>query len=184
MSGGSREIAAKPRGQERWRVSSSRERPGSSGCTSPGGSSNEEKTSWVDSLSPYYDVGLKERRLALLREQPRFAFERVDLADRAAAAALFRAARADRVVHLAAQPGVRHSIEDPHAYVDANVTAFLDVLEGCRRHPVRHLVYASSSSVYGGNTKVPFSIADRVDRRSPSASCAHGWTRAGSSACT
>jgi UDP-glucuronate 4-epimerase len=117
----------------------------------------------VDSLSPYYDVGLKERRLALLREQPRFAFERVDLADRAAAAALFRAARADRVVHLAAQPGVRHSIEDPHAYVDANVTAFLDVLEGCRHHSVRHLVYASSSSVYGGNTKVPFSIADRVD---------------------
>ncbi len=118
----------------------------------------------VDSLTPYYDVSLKERRLALLGAYPGFSFERADLADRAAAESLFRRARADRVVHLAAQPGVRHSLEDPHAYVDSNVTGFLNVLEGCRHEPVRHLVYASSSSVYGGNTKVPFSVADRVDR--------------------
>jgi UDP-glucuronate 4-epimerase len=118
----------------------------------------------IDSLTPYYDVSLKERRLALLGEHPRFAFERVDLAEREAARDVFRAARADRVVHLAAQPGVRYSLEHPHAYVDSNVTGFLNVLEGCRHHPVRHLVYASSSSVYGGNTKTPFSEADPVDR--------------------
>jgi UDP-glucuronate 4-epimerase len=118
----------------------------------------------VDSLTPYYDVSLKERRVALLREQPGFAFERVDLAQREAAKDLLRAARADRVVHLAAQPGVRYSLEAPHAYVDANITGFLNVLEACRHTPVRHLVYASSSSVYGANTKVPFSVADRADR--------------------
>jgi UDP-glucuronate 4-epimerase len=118
----------------------------------------------VDSLTPYYDVSLKERRLALLGEHPGFAFERVDLAHRQAAEGLFRRARADRVVHLAAQPGVRHSLEDPHAYVDSNITGFLNVLEGCRQHPVRHLVYASSSSVYGGNIKIPFSVTDAVDR--------------------
>lgn len=118
----------------------------------------------VDALTPYYDVSLKRRRLALLERHPGFAFERVDLAERATAGDVFRSAGADRVVHLAAQPGVRHSLDHPHAYVDSNVTAFLNVLEGCRHHPVRHLVYASSSSVYGGNTKVPFSESDPVER--------------------
>lgn len=118
----------------------------------------------VDSLTPYYDVSLKERRLALLRGHPRFSFERVDLAEREAASDLFRTARAERVVHLAAQPGVRYSLDHPHAYVDSNVTGFLNVLEGCRHRPVRHLVYASSSSVYGGNTKTPFSESDPVER--------------------
>jgi len=117
----------------------------------------------VDSLTPYYDVTLKRSRLALLEAERGFAFEQVDLADRAGAERLFATARADAVVHLAAQPGVRYSLENPHAYIDANVTAFLCVLEGCRHHPVRHLVYASSSSVYGGNTKVPFSVSDNVD---------------------
>ena len=118
----------------------------------------------VDSLSPYYDVALKRGRLALLEAERGFAFEQLDLADRGRAERLFATARADAVVHLAAQPGVRYSLENPHAYIDANVTAFLCVLEGCRHHPVRHLVYASSSSIYGGNTKVPFSVSDNVDR--------------------
>ena len=118
----------------------------------------------VDALTPYYDVSLKARRVALLRAYPRFTFELVDLADREAAQDLFRTAGSDRVVHLAAQPGVRYSLDDPHAYVESNVMGFLNVLEGCRHHPVRHLVYASSSSVYGGNTKTPFAEADRVDR--------------------
>jgi UDP-glucuronate 4-epimerase len=118
----------------------------------------------VDSLTPYYDVHLKESRLALLQQHPRFTFERLDLADRVGTAKLFASAGADRVIHLAAQPGVRYSLENPHAYLDANISAFLNVLEGCRFHPVRHLVYASSSSVYGGNTKIPFAVEDNVDR--------------------
>ncbi|GAO03358.1 NAD-dependent epimerase [Anaeromyxobacter sp. PSR-1] len=117
----------------------------------------------VDSMVPYYDVRLKEARLAQLTGRPGFTFERLDLADRDATARLFERARFGAVVHLAAQPGVRYSLVNPHAYVDANVTGFLDVLEGCRHHPVRHLVYASSSSVYGGNTKVPFAVTDNVD---------------------
>ncbi|ACL63602.1 NAD-dependent epimerase/dehydratase [Anaeromyxobacter dehalogenans 2CP-1] len=117
----------------------------------------------VDSMVPYYDVRLKEARLAQLTGRPGFTFERLDLADREATSRLFERGGFGAVVHLAAQPGVRYSLENPHAYVDANVTGFLDVLEGCRRHPVRHLVYASSSSVYGGNTKVPFAVTDNVD---------------------
>lgn len=118
----------------------------------------------VDALTPYYDVSLKERRLSVLLKHARFAFERADLAERDAAAGVFRAAGADRVVHLAAQPGVRYSLDHPHTYIGSNVTGFLNVLEGCRAHPVRHLVYASSSSVYGGNAKTPFSEADPVER--------------------
>ena len=118
----------------------------------------------VDSLSAYYDVSLKERRLAVLARDPGFAFERVDLSDQASAEALFRRAEADAIVHLAAQPGVRHSVDAPHACVGANVNGFLNVLEGCRRRPVRHLVYASSSSVYGESAKAPFSVRDRVDQ--------------------
>src|SRR5947209_7459546 len=116
----------------------------------------------IDNLSPYYDPALKQARLAELAPFPAFRFERLDLADRDASAALFAGAY-PHVVHLAAQPGVRHSLIDPHAYMDANLMGFLNVLEGCRRHGCRHLVYASSSSVYGANTKVPFSTADNVD---------------------
>jgi UDP-glucuronate 4-epimerase len=117
----------------------------------------------VDDLSPYYDVSLKEGRVLRLEAHPRFRFHLLDLADRHACQGLFEAAGAEAVIHLAAQPGVRYSLENPHAYVESNVVAFLNVLEGCRRHPVRHLVFASSSSVYGGNEKVPFAVGDEVD---------------------
>ena len=116
----------------------------------------------LDNLSDYYSVALKEARLAQVRSD-RFRFVRMDLADRAALPALFAAERFDAVVNLAAQAGVRYSVENPWAYVDSNVVGFLNVLECCRHYPVRHLVYASSSSVYGGNEKTPFSEEDRVD---------------------
>jgi UDP-glucuronate 4-epimerase len=117
----------------------------------------------VDNLNAYYDVGLKEERLARLRRLPGFRFEKVDLADRGATEALFAAHAPRWVAHLAAQAGVRHSIENPSAYADANLTGFLNILEGCRRRDVAHLVYASSSSVYGGNRKLPFATTDPVD---------------------
>src|SRR6516162_9320896 len=117
----------------------------------------------VDNLSPYYDPGLKQARLVELARFSAFLFEKRDLAEREGAAALFATHRFPYVVHLAAQPGVRHSLTDPHAYVDANVVGFLNVLEGCRKSACRHLVYASSSSVYGANTKVPFRTSDNVD---------------------
>jgi len=117
----------------------------------------------VAKVNAYYDVRLKEARLAALTGRPGFRFERVDLADRGAMAALFDACKPRRVVNLAAQAGVRYSIENPHAYADSNLTGFLNVLEECRRHAVAHLVYASSSSVYGGNRKLPFSTLDSVD---------------------
>ena len=117
----------------------------------------------LDNFNDYYDVGLKESRAALLAEYDRFRMVRIDLADRAAMEALFADERFDRVVHLAAQAGVRYSIENPHSYIDSNVVGTLHVLEGCRHHGVEHLVYASSSSVYGANTKMPFSIHQNVD---------------------
>ncbi len=116
-----------------------------------------------DNLNAYYDVGLKEARLARLNAHPGFDFVRGDLADRAAVAALFERVRPAFVVHLAAQAGVRHSIDNPMAYAEANLTGFLTILEGCRAHGVRHLVYASSSSVYGGNVTVPFRTEDLAD---------------------
>ena len=116
----------------------------------------------IDNFDAYYDVSLKEARVATLRALPRFAFERVDLAERAACAALF-ARGFDAVVHLAAQPGVRHSLTHPDAYVRNNLVAFGHVLEGCRHHRVAHLVYASSSSVYGANHALPFSEDQPVD---------------------
>jgi UDP-glucuronate 4-epimerase len=112
----------------------------------------------LDNLNAYYDVRLKEARLARLQGQPGFRFVRLDLADAAGMAELFRAERFDRVVHLAAQAGVRYSLENPQAYVDSNITGTLNVLEGCRHNGVAHLVYASTSSVYGANTKMPFSV--------------------------
>ncbi len=118
----------------------------------------------LDNLNAYYDVGLKRARLALLEALPAFAFEPTDICDEAAFGSLFADFAPDCVVHLAAQAGVRYSLENPRAYVGANVAGFLNVLEACRAHPVRHLIYASSSSVYGTNEKVPFSEDDRVDR--------------------
>jgi UDP-glucuronate 4-epimerase len=117
----------------------------------------------LDNLNPYYDVRLKEARLEQLQRSKEFQFERLDLADRAAIASLFERYPIRRVVHLAAQAGVRYSLTNPHAYVDSNLTGFINILEGCRHIHVEHLVYASSSSVYGGNTHMPFSVHDNVD---------------------
>jgi UDP-glucuronate 4-epimerase len=117
----------------------------------------------VDNLNSYYDPSLKQARLDRLEKLPQFRFLRCDLADRASTEALFATGGFDLVVHLAAQAGVRYSIESPHAYVDSNVTGFLNVLEGCRRAGISRLIYASSSSVYAGNSKTPFSVGDSVD---------------------
>ncbi|WJR76301.1 NAD-dependent epimerase [Bradyrhizobium sp. NP1] len=117
----------------------------------------------LDNLSSYYDPALKQSRLEILKRNPRFQFARVDLTDRAAIKALFQQHRFPRVIHLAAQAGVRYSLEHPHAYVDANLEGFVNVLEGCRHHGCEHLVFASSSSVYGANTRLPFSVHDNVD---------------------
>ena len=117
----------------------------------------------LDNLNDYYDPTLKEARLARLSGHPGFSFVRMDVADRAGIAALFEQQRFDRVVHLAAQAGVRYSLVNPHAYIDANIVGFTNILEGCRHTGVQHLAYASSSSVYGGNTLMPFSEHHGVD---------------------
>jgi UDP-glucuronate 4-epimerase len=117
----------------------------------------------LDNLNSYYDVNLKQARLANLQKQPAFRFERLDLTDRDSIAKLFARERFARVVHLAAQAGVRYSLEAPHAYVDSNVTGTLNILEGCRHNAVQHLVYASTSSVYGANTRMPFSVHNIAD---------------------
>ena len=117
----------------------------------------------VDNLNAYYDPHLKQARIKNLEAFSKFKFERIDIAERQSITQLFAAHRFPAVVHLAAQAGVRHSLADPHAYVDANITGFLNVLEGCRHAECRHLVYASSSSVYGANSRVPFRVSDNVD---------------------
>ena len=117
----------------------------------------------IDDLNDYYDPALKRARLAALEGAPGFSFAATDVADRPAMAALFERGRFDRVVHLAAQAGVRYSLKNPHAYADSNLVGFVNVLEGCRHGGVRHLVYASSSSVYGGNARMPFSEHDPVE---------------------
>ena len=117
----------------------------------------------LDNLNDYYDPALKRARLDILRGEQGFAFEQIDLADRASMERLFAEHRFARVVHFAAQAGVRYSIDQPHAYVDANLEGFVNVLEGCRHHGCGHLVYASSSSVYGANTKLPFSVDAKTD---------------------
>jgi len=117
----------------------------------------------IDNLNDYYEVELKHARLAELEPQAAFHFIRMDIADRSAMAALFEVEGFNRVVHLAAQAGVRYSLENPHAYADSNLLGFLNVLEGCRHAAVEHLVYASSSSVYGANETMPFSVHDNVD---------------------
>jgi UDP-glucuronate 4-epimerase len=117
----------------------------------------------LDNLNPYYDVGLKEARLAQLEGGPGFSFYKLDLADRAGMEAMFASERPQRVIHLGAQAGVRYGMEHPHAYADSNIVGTLHVLEGCRHHGVEHLVFASSSSVYGANTAMPFSVHQNVD---------------------
>jgi len=117
----------------------------------------------LDNLNDYYDVGLKKARLAQLEGRRGFRFVQTALEDRSGISALFREGRFDRVINLAAQAGVRYSIVNPYAYVDSNLVGFINILEGCRHHHVKHLVFASSSSVYGANTKMPFSIHHNVD---------------------
>lgn len=117
----------------------------------------------VDNVNSYYDPALKEARLAVLRQFKTFTFHRIDLADRDAVAAIFRDGEFGPVVHLAAQAGVRYSLQNPYAYLDANLIGFLNILEGCRHRKTGHLVFASSSSVYGANTRLPFSVHDNVD---------------------
>ncbi|WP_312059465.1 NAD-dependent epimerase, partial [Pantoea septica] len=117
----------------------------------------------IDNLNDYYDVGLKQSRLDLIAQHPSFRFIKMELADRAAMASLFEQHAFQRVIHLGAQAGVRYSIDNPHAYADANLIGHLNILEGCRHHKIEHLLYASSSSVYGLNRKMPFSTDDSVD---------------------
>jgi UDP-glucuronate 4-epimerase len=117
----------------------------------------------LDNLNDYYDPTLKEARLARLTPHEGFRFVKMDVAARAGMERLFAEEKFDRVIHLAAQAGVRYSLQNPHAYIDSNLVGFMNILEGCRHAKVQHLVYASSSSVYGGNTKMPFSERDSVD---------------------
>lgn len=117
----------------------------------------------IDNLNDYYDVNLKKARLARLADHAGFEFVELDISDRAGVERLFAEQKIDRVVNLAAQAGVRYSIENPHAYVDSNLVGFVNILEGCRHAKVEHLVYASSSSVYGANESLPFSVHDNID---------------------
>ncbi len=117
----------------------------------------------IDNLNDYYDVELKKARLAPLNDQAGFTDVRANLEDREAIADIFARHRPERVVNLAAQAGVRYSLKNPHAYVDSNLVGFVNILEGCRHQNIQHLVYASSSSVYGSNTRMPFSVHDNVD---------------------
>jgi UDP-glucuronate 4-epimerase len=117
----------------------------------------------LDNLNDYYDVALKQARLAHLQQRPNFRFVKLDLADRPGMQELFAREKFARVIHLAAQAGVRYSLQNPLAYVDSNVVGFANILEGCRHSDVEHLVYASTSSVYGANTKMPFSVHQNVD---------------------
>ncbi|MDX2230382.1 MAG: NAD-dependent epimerase [Leptolyngbyaceae cyanobacterium bins.349] len=117
----------------------------------------------IDNLSDYYSVSLKKARLELLQPIPNFTFQYLDLSDRSGMAQLFQAHQFDYVVNLAAQAGVRFSLQNPWTYIDSNVSGFVNVLEGCRQQAIKHLVFASSSSVYGANTHVPFTVSDRTD---------------------
>jgi len=117
----------------------------------------------LDNLNDYYEVSLRKAKARRLTSLPGFRFAKLDVADRPGIERLFAEERFERVIHLAAQAGVRYSLKNPHAYVDSNVVGFVNILEGCRHNQVQHLVYASSSSVYGGNTRMPFSEHDSVD---------------------
>jgi UDP-glucuronate 4-epimerase len=122
-----------------------------------------ERIVGVDNLNDYYEVDLKHARLEQLKNSRNFEFHQIDIADRSALSGIFEKVRPTRVIHLAAQAGVRYSLQNPNAYADANLVGFLNVLEGCRHQKVQHLVYASSSSVYGGNANMPFSEQHNVD---------------------
>ena len=117
----------------------------------------------LDNFSDYYDPALKHARLREIQGHPAFTFQRMDLADRSAISGLFKTAQPSYVINLAAQAGVRYSIKNPYPYIDSNIVGFLNVLEGCRQHKVEHLIFASSSSVYGANTQIPFSTRHNVD---------------------
>jgi len=117
----------------------------------------------IDNLNEYYDINLKNNRLSNLQVYKNFTFQKVDIADKDSLSQKFKQFQPDMVVNLAAQAGVRYSIENPYAYLDSNLTGFLNILEMCRHHQIKGLVYASSSSVYGSNTKYPFSTSDRTD---------------------
>ncbi|MDT2759592.1 NAD-dependent epimerase [Enterococcus xiangfangensis] len=117
----------------------------------------------IDNLNDYYEVNLKKNRLAALEDERHFEFLKKDISDKEALFSLFAKEKFDVVINLAAQAGVRYSLENPQAYIDSNVTGFFNILEACRKFPVKHLLYASSSSVYGGNKKIPFSTEDNVD---------------------
>jgi UDP-glucuronate 4-epimerase len=117
----------------------------------------------LDNLNDYYDVRLKQSRLAILKSHASFSFHQCDMSDRPGLESVFASDRPQRVINLAAQAGVRYSLQNPHAYVESNVAGFVNVLEGCRHNQIEHLVFASSSSVYGANTKLPFSVHDNVD---------------------
>jgi len=125
--------------------------------------SEGRKVVGIDSLNDYYDPNLKEARLDVLKQHANFTFVKLDLAGREATKSLFAQHHFPVVIHLAAQAGVRYSLQNPHAYVDANIQGFINLLEGCRHNDCRHLLFASSSSVYGANTKLPFSVQDNVD---------------------
>jgi UDP-glucuronate 4-epimerase len=118
----------------------------------------------IDNLNEYYDVSLKEARLSLLKKYPNFSFYKLDIADRSIFDLAQKHSDIEYIIHLAAQAGVRYSLQNPHAYVDSNVTGQLNMLELCKKLPkLKHFVYASTSSVYGANTKMPFSVEDRTD---------------------
>ena len=117
----------------------------------------------IDNLNDYYDVSLKQARLAQLLPHRNFTFEYLDISDRDGVAGVFASHNFDCVINLAAQAGVRYSLKNPHAYVDTNLVGFTNILEGCRHSKIKHLIFASSSSVYGANTKVPFAVSDRTD---------------------
>nr|MCR4787290.1 NAD-dependent epimerase/dehydratase family protein [Lachnospiraceae bacterium] len=117
----------------------------------------------IDNMNDYYDVSLKEHRLSFLKEYEKFTFVKTDISDKSALFKIFEENGIDHVINLAAQAGVRYSIENPDAYINSNIVGFFNILEACRHYPVEHLLYASSSSVYGGNKKVPFSVEDKVD---------------------
>jgi len=117
----------------------------------------------IDNLNDYYDVQLKKSRLSILEEDKNFSFKRIDISNQSAVEKLFTTHEFDRVANLAAQAGVRYSLENPHSYINSNIAGFLNILEGCRHNNINHLVFASSSSVYGGNTSMPFSVHNAVD---------------------
>ena len=124
---------------------------------------SKNKVVGIDNLNDYYDASLKEERLGMLSKHTNFTFIKGDIADKLFINKLFKEYKFDIIVNLAAQAGVRYSIDHPDVYIESNVVGFYNILEACRNHPVKHLVYASSSSVYGSNEKVPYSIDDKVD---------------------